>query len=216
MTTSRPPIVLRDRLSLDQDSRQLSLTHRGEAVIEGATASVTYRAGDETARLSLDSPDASFCLRGTELRLSREDEHLLVQWHIVWEPELAMWLDVRNTGCAAVQIDELIVLSVLASAGGRLNLGAAPRRWTFYQHGWSSGSPAMGRHVGSGMYVSPDDDRYRKTHRPHGESSGQDHMESEWIAVLWGRGGAPRRPARGPGGRRWRGPLVAYGRRGEE
>lgn len=160
-------------------------------MIEKATASASYTCAGEAGQVSIAGPDATFRVRDLTLRFSRHDAHLALQWHIALGAQTELWLEARNIGDAAVQMTELRPLDVVAAAGGRLNLNAAPRRWSFYQHGWASWTPTFARHLGESIAVVPEDEGYRRAHLPHGAPAA-DSLSSEWMTVLWGRGGGAR------------------------
>jgi len=190
---SREQVYLRDRLILDPRSGKVSIIYRNEPVIEGASASVGYRVSGDGAALSLAGSRVAYTIEDSEVCISQRDDHVRLDWYITFGTQVEARLEIRNIGDLAIQIDQLRVLEAEGDAGGRVHIGAAPRRWSVYQHGWSSWTPVFARHLNQSMHVIPEDERYRSIHLPHNASDESEIISSEWVTVLWGRGGGRRR-----------------------
>lgn len=190
-------VFLREHLILDRQNGTLSFVHAGEAMLDKMTASVSYLAAGQPLHLAIAGPEVAYHVRESEVCLSRHDDHLLLEWHVSIGEPLESWLKVRNIGQVPVQMEQLRVVEVNRELGGRIHLGAALRRWSVYQHGWGSWTPTFARHLGQSIHIIPEDERYARTHLPHGPWK-PGTMSSEWVTVLWARGGlARRRGARG-------------------
>jgi len=186
-------VYLRDQLILDPLTGRLDVVYHGEAVIEQATASVNYRVSDQLESLSLAGSRVAYHVHESEVCISQKNAHLLLEWHVILGSYLEAWLEIRNIGNVPLQVEQMKVLDTASEAGGRVHLGAAPRRWSVYQHGWGSWTPVFARHLGQSMHVVPDDERYMRAHLPHGNPDALGVISSEWVTVLWGRGGSERR-----------------------
>ncbi len=170
-----------DQLILDRATNSLAILLRGQLLVQGAAAEVSYRLGGERRRLSLLG-DSTCTASQAEITLSRANDDLKLDWHVVAGPQVEMWLEVNNIGSEPLQMDELTVLAVTASEGGALALGSPPRHWRFYQNGWQSWSPAFARRVDDGTYLELGGDDYRAKHLPHGRLGRQ--LASEWVTVI--------------------------------
>lgn len=114
-------------------------------------------------------------------------------WH--WEPKGEgegeghdVWLEVANVGAEDVALDRLDVLAVRADEGDACDLGAPPRSWSFYQHGWQSWTPTFVRSLDedAGGYTPPQTPEYRRKHRPHSDQNADQPglLNSEWVTVI--------------------------------
>ena len=194
----KPLVHLGECLELDPHTGRVRVLHRNEAIIEGATASVHYRVDGQPVILSLASPRVAYEVTEAGLRVSQKDDHLRLDWCFNQTAGLESWLEIRNVGQIPVQIDHLHILDLKARDGGRVHIGAAPRRWSIYQHGWASWTPVFARHLAGSMHVIRDDEQFARMHLPHGNPDETGTISSEWVTVLWGRGGR-RREAGAPG-----------------
>jgi len=175
-------IPSRLRASLDRARNSLTILLRGQPLLQGATAEVSYRLREENRHLSLLGPDSTCTVSEAGINLSRANEDIKLDWHVVAGPAVEMWLVVSNVGSAPLQMDKLAVLTVAASEGGAIALDLPTSNWRFYQNGWQSWSPAFARRVGDGIYLELDGDDYRAKHLPHG-LLGRD-LASEWVTVI--------------------------------
>jgi len=174
-------ITSRLSASLDRARNSLTVLFRGQPLLQGATAEVSYRFKGEKRRLSLLGD--STCTAGEAgITLSRANDDVKLDWHVATGQRVEMWLEVSNVGSAPIQIDELAVLTVAASEGGAIVLGQPAGNWRFYQNGWQSWSPAFARRVGDGSYVELDGATYLAQHLPHGLLGRQ--LASEWVTVI--------------------------------
>jgi alpha-galactosidase len=64
------------------------------------------------------------------------------------------------------------------------DLGAKARKWSVYQNGWQSWSPAFARHLGNGLHATPGTTSYRRLHQPHWQPGGEGVISSEWVTVV--------------------------------
>lgn len=195
---TRELVQLKERIVLDPYSGRVDVICRNEAVIKGGTAAATYRVANRPACLSLVSPRVAYDLDDHALRISRRDDQIQLDWHFELAADVESWLEVRNVGDDPIQIEQLHVMLIDRDAGGWVHIGAAPRRWSVYQHGWGSWTPVFARHLSQSIHAVPDDEQYARVHLPHGRSGEIDAINSEWVTVLWGRGS--RRRESGAGG----------------
>jgi len=189
--TDSDKVFIRDRLIIDPEAGSLTVVYWAVPLLSGATAAVSYRSGGSERYLSILGQGMAYGvgLRDEEeVSLSRANDELQLDWHIALGDEVEMWLEVTNVGQTPLQIDELHVLVIDAAQGGKVELGLPPRRWSFYQNGWQSWSPAFARHMDGGLYVDPNTEDYQTKHQPHYRPGQGDAFSSEWFTVLRGRG----------------------------
>lgn len=173
---------LLNQLIRDPARNSLTILLRGQPLIQGATAEVSYRRGGEHRHLSLLGRDSACTVDDTGLTLSRANEDLKLDWHVIAGPQVELWLEVSNVSSEPLQLDELRVLTAAASEGGVVALDPPTSHWRFYQNGWQSWSPALARRVGDGTYVELDGNDYRAKHLPHGPLGRT--LASEWVTVI--------------------------------
>lgn len=190
-------LFLGDKLIFHADQGVIDFVHAGVPVIERAGAWVEYRQDRKQRTVRLDAGAFSYRVHDNGLTITQNDADLLLTWHIALEPSLELWLELRNIGSAPLHLERMCVLDLPAEKGGRLFLGTAPRRWSIYQNGWASWSPAFARHLQGSIHVIPDSEPYALYHLPHGNPDSEGVIASEWMSLLWGRGAANRPAAAG-------------------
>ena len=175
-------------LSLRFDPGSARLSWPNGLHLRGITAAVHYRAGGEAHVLRLARPDHVTPADG-----------LQATW--CWEPAedgCDVWLEVANVGSADLLLDALDVFAVRAAEGADGStarpispkselaevLGGPPARWSFYQNGWISWSPAFARRVEDGCYTEPGTPTYRQMHLPHWDRAHGNDLSSEWVTVV--------------------------------
>ncbi|MGQ9516803.1 MAG: glycoside hydrolase family 36 protein [Anaerolineae bacterium] len=194
MSSTDESLFLQDRLVFHPQTGKLDFIFEGEAVLENCSASLSYIIGDQRRNLLITPGAFAYKVAEDGLELSQADEHVLLTWHVRLAGDIEAWLEVRNLSASPLQIERLNVLELNTTAGGRLNLGAAPRRWSVYQNGWQSWSPAFARRLTQGIHTRPDSEQYARYHLPHGDPDAGGEISSEWFTVLSAWGG---RRARG-------------------
>jgi alpha-galactosidase len=142
----------------------------------GRTAVIRYRIGGEPRVMKLDEPNHTRHLEGLRFiwRWQSEDEDFDVE-----TPGFRMWVRVTHRGNEPIYLDEIDVLSApLPSLGGKA------RKWSVYQNGWQTWSPAFARHLGNGLHATPGTTNYRRLHQPHWQPGGEGEISSEWVTVI--------------------------------
>ncbi len=142
----------------------------------GRVAVVRYRLGDEPRIMELSEPNHARHLEGVRFvwRWQPENGDFDVQ-----TPGYRMWMRVTHRGDVPLYLDEIDVL-----AAPMPNLGASPQKWSVYQNGWQSWSPAFGRHLENGLHSTPGTASYRRLHQPHWQPGGERVISSEWVTVI--------------------------------
>jgi alpha-galactosidase len=126
--------------------------------------------------MELDEPNHTRHLEGLRFiwRWQAEDGDFDVE-----TPGFRMWVRVTHRGDTPVYLDEIDVLSAQMP-----NLGRGVRKWSVYQNGWQSWSPAFARHLGNGLHATPGTASYQRLHQPHWEPGGEGVISSEWVTVV--------------------------------
>lgn len=176
-------IIVGDRFVLDPATGRLDVMYQGQTVVKGATAEVAYRIGGSSRRFSLSGAEVAFGVSEDRIDFGRSDGTVQLEWHILTGDQPALSVEITNISQRPVQVDQLLVFSVVAEDGGAVDLGCPTIEWSFYQSGWQSWSPAFARHVTDGIYFDPGTDDYRLKHHPH-PLGDADAMSSEWFTVL--------------------------------
>ncbi len=142
----------------------------------GRVAVIRYRLGDEARIMELDEPNQTRHLEGVRFiwRWQSEDGDFDVE-----TPGYRMWVRVTHRGDVPLYLDEIDVLSAPMP-----NLGPKARKWSVYQNGWQSWSPAFARHLGDGLHATPGTISYRRLHEPHWRSGSDGAISSEWVSVV--------------------------------
>ncbi len=142
----------------------------------GRVAVIRYRIGDESRVMELDEPNHTRHLEGLRFiwRWQAEDGDFDVEI-----PGYRMWVRVTHRGDLPVYLDEIDVLRAPMP-----NLGPTPRKWSVYQNGWQSWSPAFGRHLGDGIHTTPGTVSYRRQQQPHWKPKDESVIASEWVTVV--------------------------------
>ncbi len=149
----------------------------------GRVAVIRYRLGDEPRVMELEEPNHTRHLEGLRFiwRWQTEDGDFDEE-----TPGFRMWVRVTHRGDVPVYLDEIDVLSAPVPS-----LGPKARKWSVYQNGWQSWSPAFARHLGNGLYATPGTPTHRRLHQPHWRSEADGVISSEWVTVVstWGTQG---------------------------
>ena len=174
---------IRDRLILHGKRGTATFVFQAVPVIQQASARLEYRVGGERRVLEVAGPNAALEVKREHIRWERSDDHVRLRWYIHLGDDLEVVVEAQNIGATPVNLDRLTVLDVRQDNDGAVNLGAGPRRWSFYKHGWQSWSPTFARHIGDGIYVNPGGEEYDRKHTPH-PNSGTEDFQSEWFTVL--------------------------------
>ncbi len=142
----------------------------------GRAAIIRYRLGDESRVMRLDEPNHTRHLEGLRFiwRWQPEDGEFGVEI-----PGYRMWVRVTHRGSVPAYLDEVDVL-----AAPMPHLGATPRKWSVYQNGWQSWSPAFARHLGNGLHTTPGTAGYQRQHQPHWGPGDDGSIGSEWVTVV--------------------------------
>ncbi len=181
-------IPLRDRLILDPARGTFDFIFRAQAILENVTAEITYRdARGNARRVALAGDKVAYGLAENRVTVSRIDGAVELVWNATVDEESYLWLEVVNRSREPIQVDELRVLSLDAAHGARVNLGAPPLQWRFFQNGWQSWSAAFARAADNGIHADPNTDEYRVKHQPHAIPTAPKTLSSEWFTVLKGR-----------------------------
>ena len=195
MSPSDESLFLHEHLIFHPRTGKLDFVFEGEAVLANFSASLTYIVAGERRHLASTPGAFAYKVEPDGLEISQADEHVLLTCRVRLADQLEMWLEARNLGALPVQVERLNVLEMNAGAGGRLNLGAAPRRWSVYQNGWQSWSPAFARRLNGSIHTVPDSEQYARYHLPHGNPDAGGEISSEWFTVISARGGRRTRGA---------------------
>ncbi|HEX7593724.1 MAG TPA: glycoside hydrolase family 36 protein, partial [Anaerolineae bacterium] len=134
--------------------------------------------------LALAGDKVAYGLAENRVTVSRADSAVELIWNATLDDESYLWLEIVNRHREPIQVDELRVLSLDAARGARVNLGASPRAWRFFQNGWQSWSATFARAAGESIYVDPNTDEYRGKHQPHAIPTAPKTLASEWFTVL--------------------------------
>jgi alpha-galactosidase len=149
----------------------------------GRAAVIRYRIGGEARVMELEEPNHTRHLEGLRFiwRWQSEDGDFDVE-----TPGFRMWVRVTHRGDTPVYLDEIDVLTARMP-----DLGQGTRKWSVYQNGWQSWSPAFARHLGNGLHATPGTASYQRLHQPHWEPGGDAVISSEWVTVVstWGTQG---------------------------
>lgn len=142
----------------------------------GRVAVVRYRVGDEARVMELDEPNQTRHLEGLRFiwRWQSENGDFDVE-----TPGYRLWVRITHRGDVPIYVDEIDVLSAPMPS-----IGANVRKWSVYQNGWQSWSPAFARHLGDGLHTTPGTIRYRRLHQPHWQPGGERVISSEWVSVV--------------------------------
>ena len=76
------------RASLDRVRNSLTILLRGQPLVQGATAEVSYRLRGENRRLSLLGPDSTCTVNEAGINLSRANADIELDWHVVAGPRV--------------------------------------------------------------------------------------------------------------------------------
>ena len=178
-------VLIGEQLVLQPANGLVRLLHEGRALLDQATAGVTYRdSSGQRKRLYLAGHRVSFGLSQDGVSLSVADQGLELTWQVSLGEQMDFCLEVKNTGSHAVWIDELHVLDVDPERGGSLCFTSPPQSWSFYQNGWQSRTPAFARHVTDGIWVNPNTAAYRTQHEPHARHHARGVLSSEWFTII--------------------------------
>ena len=125
-----------------------------------------------------------------------------LKWNAIVAEEIIAWLEITNRSHELIQVDELRVLSLDATTGAQVNLGAPPTNWRFFQNGWQSWSATFVRDCGNGVHTDPANEEYHAMHQPHSIPISPKTMVSEWFTVLTADPSTPLRSAQDDNGSR--------------
>jgi alpha-galactosidase len=137
--------------------------------LRGGVALVRYRVAQTTHMLRLVEPDDPVSAAG-----------LRAVWR--WQPEdggYRAWVDVDNEGDVPLVLESVDVLT-----GSTLDRAASTERWSVYQNGWQSWTPAFARHLDRSLYTDPGTAAYRASHQPHWDVESDGVLSSEWVTVI--------------------------------
>jgi len=142
----------------------------------GRAAIIRYRIGSEPRVMELEEPNHTRHLEGLRFiwRWQSEDGDFDAE-----RPGFRMWVRVTHRGDTPVYLDEIDVLSAQMP-----NFGGGVRKWSVYQNGWQSWSPAFARHLGNGLHATPGTESYQRLHQPHWEPGREGVISSEWVTVV--------------------------------
>ncbi len=178
-------IFLHDRLRLDPARGAFDFVFRAQTILQDATACLTYRDARGNAHLlTLAGDRVAYGIAENRVTMSRSDGAVELVWNAKLDDESYLWLEVVNRSREPIQLDELRVLSLDALRGARVNLGASPRQWRFFQNGWQSWSATFARATDNGVHADPNTDEYRVQHQPHALPTAPKTLASEWFTVL--------------------------------
>ncbi len=179
-------IYLKDRFILYPDAGRLDVVHQARAVIQAASAQVSYRGPDgEPRHLRLAGSECEYRVSQEEAVLRAGNDHLLISWHIGLGEAAILCLDVENRSRQPMRLEDVAVLLV---DGDGLRLGGSPKNWSFYQNGWQSWSPTFARHTNNGLYLEPTSEDYITKHLPQGPIGA--HLASDGFTVITDRASA--------------------------
>ncbi|MDE3089014.1 MAG: alpha-galactosidase [Chloroflexota bacterium] len=187
-------MLLRDRLVLDPAHGTFDFVFHAQTILQNATAQVTYRdARGQSRVVSFAGEKLAYGIAENRVTVSQTDGAVELVWNAVLGDESTIWIEVTNRSREPLLLDELRVLSLdvvkdpaLSSGarGARVNLGASPRQWRFFQNGWQSWSAAFGRAADNGVHADPNTDEYRVKHQPHAIPIAPKTLASEWFTVI--------------------------------
>jgi alpha-galactosidase len=178
-------ILLRDQLALDPAQGTFDFLFRAQPLLQNASALATYRdARGHAHRIALAGDKIAYGIAQNRVTISRNDGAVELIWDAVLDDESYLSLQVVNRSREPIQIDELHVLSLDTGNDARVNLGAPPLQWRFFQNGWQSWSAAFARATNNGVHADPNTDEYRVKHQPHFIPTAPKTLTSEWFTVL--------------------------------
>jgi len=178
-------IHLHDRLTLDPAHGTFDFVFHARPILANATAEIAYRDARGNARhLALAGDKVAYGLAENRVSVSRSDSAVELIWNATADGESCLWLEVVNRSREAIQLDELRVLSLDAARGARVDLGAPPLRWRFFQNGWQSWTATFARAADNGLYADPNTEVYRVKHQPHAIPTAPKTLSSEWFTVI--------------------------------
>jgi len=140
----------------------------GRPALQDRAAVLRYAAAGEAHTLRLQQPGHPAAAHGLE-----------ALWR--WQPDgdgCRMWLELANRGAGVLHLQSMDVLNL------SLTPPATPPRWSIYQNGWASWTPALARQPAQSLYTDPGTIPYRAMHQPHAEAQRDDLICSEWVTVL--------------------------------
>jgi len=135
-------VLLGDVVLLHPRKGTLDFVHRGQTLLRGITAWVSYRCRGSKYQLRLaDSGDLSYGVGAAQASLEGRDARVQMEWHVEWgEGDLRLWLSLTNSGDEPLSLEALCPLRVEGSGVG---LPGPSASWWIYRNGWQSGAPAL-------------------------------------------------------------------------
>lgn len=182
-------VFFRDRLILHPAQGTLDFVHDAHVILANAGAAAAYRDAAGMHRIAFAGNTVSYRTSPDQVTISLADGTLELVWNVrlAERGQTYFRLEVVNLSHAPIQLDDLSVLSLDASQGAQVNIGAPAAEWRMFQNGWQSWSAAFVRAAGDGVYADPATEEYRVKHQPHPLPVSPKTIASEWFSVITAR-----------------------------